>query len=74
MSKKHRKLAQTANPTSAAVNAGGNTWDMEYRVISKDLIRVIVLNVIYLAGLLAVYYTNNQQHYLEHWFGKLFHW
>lgn len=69
MSKKNRK----GNTISSAVSANP-TWDSEYNVISKDLIRVIILNVLYLAGLLAVYYTNEQQHYLERIFANLFHW
>lgn len=69
MSKKNRK----ANVSSTAFSANP-AWDSEYNVISKDLIRVIVLNALYLVGLLAVYYTNEQQHYLEHMFGRLFHW
>jgi len=44
----------------------------EYRIIRSDLIRLIVLNVIYLGAILALYYTNNQHHYLERWFEKLF--
>lgn len=69
MSKKNRK----GNAISSAVSANP-TWDSEYNVISKDLIRVVILNVVYLVGLLAVYYTNEQQHYLERVFARLFHW
>lgn len=69
MSKKNRK----ANVSSTALSANP-AWDSEYNVISKDLIRVIILNVVYLVGLLAVYYTNEQQHYLEHMFARLLHW
>ncbi len=69
MSKKNRK----ANVSSTALSSNP-AWDSEYNVISKDLIRVIILNVVYLVGLLAVYYTNEQQHYLERMFARLFHW
>lgn len=69
MSKKNRKL----NSAHAVVSTN-SAWDSEYRVIGKDLVRVIILNVVYLIGLLAVYYTNQQQHYLEHAFSRLFHW
>ncbi len=69
MSKKNRK----GNTLSSSVSASP-TWDSEYHVISKDLVRVIFLNVVYLVGLLAVYYTNEQQHYLERVFEQVFHW
>lgn len=69
MSKKNRKSGAMISAVSA-----NPTWDSEYNVISKDLIRVIILNVVYLVGLLAVYYTNEQQHYLERVFAQLFHW
>ncbi|MBL8030953.1 MAG: hypothetical protein JNK33_01340 [Candidatus Doudnabacteria bacterium] len=69
MSKKNRKSNTSSVPVSA-----NPAWDAEYQVISKDLIRVIILNIVYLVGLLAVYYTNQQQHYLEQMFARLFHW
>jgi hypothetical protein len=46
----------------------------EYSIIGKDLARVILLNVLYLAAILIVYYTNHSRHYLEHFFSKLLHW
>ncbi len=49
------------------------TQEAEQAVIKHDMIRVILLNVIYLAGLLAVFYTNKNTHYLENFFGKVFH-
>lgn len=48
--------------------------EAEYKVIGGDLLRVIVLNALYLAGLLAVYYTNKQSRYLEHYFSRIFNW
>ena len=47
--------------------------EAEYRVIKSDLSRVFVMNVLYLGILLAIYFTNNQSHYLERWFEKVLH-
>ena len=44
----------------------------EYRIIRHDLIKVIVLNALYLAGMLALYYSNKQSGYLEQWFSRVF--
>ena len=45
----------------------------EYSIIRKDLIRLLVFNVIIFAALLAVYYTNIQKHYLEHLTSRFLH-
>lgn len=44
----------------------------EYRIIKHDLIKVIVLNVLYLAAVLALYYSNKQSGFLETWFSRVF--
>ena len=44
----------------------------EYLIIRNDLIRLVVLNTIFLVGMLALYYTNSRSHYLEQWFKFLF--
>lgn len=69
MSKKHKNFYQQA----AATNSPGAAHAAEYRIIKHDLFKVLILNVIYLAAVLAVYFTNSKSHYLEHWFGKVFH-
>jgi hypothetical protein len=43
----------------------------EYRIISKDLIRLIVLNGLMLAAVLVVYFTNRNSGYLERIFSNL---
>ncbi len=43
----------------------------EYRIIKHDLIKVLILNIIYLAGVMVLYYTNSKTHYLEQWFQKI---
>lgn len=68
MSKNKHRHEQTE------VHTAGHANEAEYRIIGKDLARVVVLNVLYLAAILIVYYTNHTSHYLENWFTKLFHW
>ena len=53
--------------------SGGVSHDAEYFVIRHDLLRVLILNVVYLVAILALYFTNLKSHYLEAWFSKLFH-
>lgn len=43
----------------------------EYQIIKHDLIKVVLLNVVYLGLVLAVYFTNAKTHYLEQWFGRV---
>jgi len=42
----------------------------EHVIIKHDLLKVIGLNVIYLAGLLALFFANQKTHFLEAWFSK----
>lgn len=67
MSKKHKQPAAVT-----AVHSSGSMAE-EYTVIRTDLIRVLLLNILYLAGILALYFTNAQSHYLERWFSTVFH-
>ncbi len=69
MSKKHKKFNQGG--TIAAQGAGSH--DGEYGIIQHDLIKVLILNALYLAGVLALYFTNQKSHYLEAWFSKVLH-
>jgi hypothetical protein len=70
MSKKNRnKLpVSSVSPTASATPE----LVAEYRIIKHDLIRVVVINVVFLVAVLAVYYTNLQSHYLERWFQQVF--
>jgi len=72
MSKKHRKFNQF-NQSVSAPSPVSQELAAEYRVIKHDLIRVIILNVIVLAAVLTVYYTNQQSHYLENLASKFLH-
>lgn len=69
MSKKHKKDQTVSNSQSS--NTGMHA--AEYRIIKHDLFKVLYLNIVYLALVLVVYFTNNQSHYLDRWFGKIFH-
>lgn len=53
-------------------SANSFSQDAEQSVIKHDMLKVVILNIVYLAGLLAVFYTNRNTHYLEKFFGKLF--
>ena len=68
MSKKHKQFNQ-----QAPVIPGSSLHTAEYRVIRHDLWKVLYLNLVYLAALLALYFTDQRSQYLEHWFNKLFH-
>ena len=77
MSKKHRNKFKTesavAAPSTAPVtNPTYAAHAAEYRTIRNDLIRVIVLNLIFLVGVLAVYYTNRSSGYLQRIFEQIF--
>lgn len=44
----------------------------EYKIIKHDLVRVLLLNLAYLGGILALYYANRNSLFLERWFSRLF--
>lgn len=67
-----KKKHQQARLQEQAV--GGAVGTHEYTVVGRDLTRVILLNAIYLAGMLVLYYTNRNTHYLENFFRKMFNW
>lgn len=71
MSKKHRKA--NASFSNAPQTYAPITEAAEYRIIKHDLLRVIALNVIYLAAVLVVYYTNLKSGYLDRVLGHWLH-
>lgn len=71
MSKKNRNKFQATTNNSVADPAFAAHKD-EYKIISRDLIRVVILNLAFLGIILAVYYTNLQSGYLEKAFEKIF--
>lgn len=44
----------------------------EYRNISRDLIKVIIINGLFLAAIFVLYYINKTQPFLDSWYSKLF--
>ena len=49
------------------------THEQEYKIIRRDLYKVLALNSAYLIILLALYFTNRNSHYLDNWFAKVLH-
>ncbi len=71
MSKKHKNPGVQNNFQSAQNPA--LTHEAEYQIIKFDLIKVLVLNVVYLAVILGLYFSNQKTQFLEHWFAKVLH-
>jgi len=56
------------------VNSSSNSIHTEeYKIIKHDLLKVVILNLVYLSLLLALYFTNQKSHYLDKWFAQIFH-
>lgn len=73
-------IANTVTPMTQP-KAGGNmdkqsafynSHAEEYRMIRSDLIRVVVVNGLFLVAVLALYYVNRSNPFLEAWYNKLF--
>lgn len=45
----------------------------EYTIIYHDLMKVGLLNVVYLVLILTLYYTNLRSNFLENWFSRILH-
>ncbi len=63
---------QSQSESAAGTPSISNAHALEYRIIRNDLIRVVVLNVLFLAVVLAVYYTDQQSHYLQRIYNQIF--
>lgn len=70
MSHKHKKVHSSHNTDDGNAHL---SHAAEYTIIRHDLIRVVVLNVIYLAGVLVLYFTDQKTQYLERFFEKILH-
>ena len=57
---------KNSKPTYTALS-----YEEEYKIIKKDLVRVLILNSIYLILILAVYFTDKKYGYLAHMFSRL---
>lgn len=49
-----------------------NAHNAEYAMVRHDLVRVLVVNGLFLAGVIALYYVNKSNPFLEAWYQKLF--
>ncbi len=59
-----------AAPQSSSDNSGAFAQHTaEYKIISRDLVRLVILNGVMLAAVLALYYVNRSSGVVE----KLFH-
>jgi hypothetical protein len=69
MSKKNKhKYQESTQQVSHAVQSIAAEHAREYHFVQNDLIRLIIVNAVFLAALIVLYYTNNASHYLERWF------
>lgn len=64
MSKKHS--SETYSSLSAAHAA-------EYKIIAHDLIKVVLLNALYLVAVIALFYAERSSHVLERWAQSIIH-
>jgi hypothetical protein len=85
MSKKNRKRyrdmerpAQShiaVSPTQTYIRPQGNDVSSvhaaEYKIITKDMIRLVALNGFMLAAVIVVYFTNKSSGYLERFFENI---
>ncbi len=69
MSKKHR--TQGFNQTSPQTTTMSH--QEEYSIIKFDLIKVLVLNLVYLGAIIFLYLANQKSHILDTWFAKMLH-
>ena len=68
MSKKNRNLG-----VSHSGQLSHLSHEAEYGIIKYDLIRVIALNIVYLAVILGLYYANQSSQLVDKWFARVLH-
>jgi len=68
MSKKHKR-SDYQIPQAGT----GMSHEAEYRIVKFDLLKVVILNAVYLAAILSLYYGNLHSHFLDNWFARLLH-
>ncbi len=67
---RERPAVSTSNLSSSSPAMSAHV--AEYKIISKDLIRLVIVNGVMLAAVLVVYFTNRSSGYLEKMFQNLF--
>lgn len=67
-------VAATAKPAVVPDKSGGaySAHEEEYRTVRSDLIRVALVNGVFLAAVLALYYANKSNPFLNDWYSKIF--
>lgn len=65
-------MAPVSPARMSSADGAASQHAAEYKIISADMIRLVVLNAVILAAVLVVYYTNANSGYLERLFEKLF--
>jgi len=73
MSKKHKRHIISTPSQGAAHQPAGLSHEAEYRIIKFDLVKVLVLNLVYLVAILALYYANLHSGFVDSWFAKVLH-
>jgi len=68
MSKKHKRSDYQLQQAP-----GNMSHAAEYRIIKFDLVKVVILNAIYLAIILSLYFGNLHSHFLDNWFARILH-
>lgn len=68
MSKKKYREQQSQGQSLGLVSTS------EYAVIFSDLVRVVLLNLLYLGLIMALYYYNRNTNFLEQYVAKVLHW
>ena len=68
MSKKNKNRFSFSNADHSAILTP--MQHVEYKMIKWDLIRLLIFNVVILAGVLVLYYTNRTSGYLETWLSR----
>ncbi|GEM_PF-2813211 len=64
-------MAQASQSKTSSVQ--GMDHAIEYRIIRHDLVRLLILNLLYLALVLGVYYTDKTSHYLQKFADRFIH-
>jgi hypothetical protein len=80
MSKRNRRkfeLGQAQNnnfqsPAPQKAMSQSEQHAAEYKIIRSDLIRVVIVNALFLAAVLVLYFTNRNSNYLERFYQNLF--
>lgn len=68
MSKKNKNRFKFSNADHNAILTPNQ--HAEYKMIKWDLVRLLIFNVVVLAGVLALYYTNRTSGFLENWLSR----